>query len=175
MNAKVFLTFDRCGLLRDTYVEGTSEPLVDFADTTGRFNYPGTFTVARIVPKLQNFSKAAYLTKDEKADLEFFHAVRYANQNARSGKASAHDKKVSHVWHNLLAWLKARDFHADVAAVLLGGPQGGAGWWRRGISGAKDLSELAALIRTLHRNVTAGESNESPYVDCDNGQLEYAG
>ncbi len=164
-NTKVFLVFHHVGLLCKAWTEATDEPISEFANTTRRGCGGDTYTIARVVAKQESFAPRYYLTREETADLALYSAAVHAQQEVRGGIACRQAIKRSHVWQNLCSWVKVRDRNFAHVVPLLGG----AGWWRRGISGNKVLCELAALIRCLDR---CDESDTSPFADADNGQEE---
>ena len=172
-NCKVFFVAHSVGLVSEIFAEGTDDPVTaetdhprhprsPTANATGRGR---GFCYARVHPKAESFAKRHYVTADEAADEVLYHAVRYARQRVRSGSGVPTDLKIDLLWTNLLQWIKLRDVQHATTALMLG-----AGWWRDGSSGSKDLAELGALIRVLDRLVSGHvPDDESALADYDSG------
>lgn len=176
MNAKLFLVAHPVGILCDAFCEATTEksspttdqkrrPRSPIANATGRGRGADTLCFARVHPKSESFARRHYLTDDEQRDLTLWHEARYARQRVKTGRSSANDRKIAHVFGNLLQWVRLREVQHCTTMLVLG-----AGWWRDGSSGSKDLAELAALIRGLDRLVNGqAPEEESPFADYDPG------
>jgi len=173
-NAKVFTVYGRLGLVHTTAVEATGDEFGRDLPTNGRFVPAGNddICVCSVVPKAETFALRHYESAAAKHDRDLHHAVRHARQAVRGGRVDRRQVKLAHVAGNIMQFLAARDMVASRVAAMLG-----PGWWQRGISGTKSLAELAGLLRSLDRVAfgPAGDTDESPFADADNGQMAYSG
>lgn len=166
-NVKVISVFNEMGIAWNTYTEATTDSINEFANASNRAP-SWQCARARVVAKKESFSPKLYLTEEENFDKDFYHQIRYLREDAKGSNPSKRAIKAAHVYQNIQRWLKVREANYSICGLFLE-----AGWWRKG-SSQKELNELAALLRCLHRCILPeSENDESPYADADNGQLEY--